>query len=129
MHRLVVLYGTPTDPAHFRRHYEEVHVPLAKRVPGIQAMHYSLDVAGVPSNGAEDPLEHDLAVFCAFQADWEDLPSMVAALSSPEGQAVVAPRGEWVRYSTPHEGGAEYVAVCVPAFSPATVHRDEPPGG
>jgi quercetin dioxygenase-like cupin family protein len=41
------------------------------------------------------------------------------------GQAVVAPRGEWVRYSTPHAGGAEYVAVCVPAFSPGTVHRDE----
>jgi mannose-6-phosphate isomerase-like protein (cupin superfamily) len=40
------------------------------------------------------------------------------------GQAVIAPRGEWVRYSTPQEGGAEYVAVCVPAFSPATVHRD-----
>jgi quercetin dioxygenase-like cupin family protein len=42
-----------------------------------------------------------------------------------EGQAVVAPRGEWVRYSTPHAGGARYLAVCVPAFSPATVHRDE----
>lgn len=41
------------------------------------------------------------------------------------GQAVVAPRGEWVRYSTPHPEGAEYVAVCVPAFSPDTVHRDE----
>jgi quercetin dioxygenase-like cupin family protein len=40
------------------------------------------------------------------------------------GQAVVAPAGEWVRYSSPHEGGAEYVAVCVPAFSPDTVHRD-----
>jgi len=40
------------------------------------------------------------------------------------GQAVVASGGEWVRYSTPHEGGAEYVAVCLPAFSPATVHRD-----
>jgi ethanolamine utilization protein EutQ (cupin superfamily) len=40
------------------------------------------------------------------------------------GQAVHAPRGGWVRYSTPHEGGAEYVAVCVPAFSPLTVHRD-----
>jgi mannose-6-phosphate isomerase-like protein (cupin superfamily) len=40
------------------------------------------------------------------------------------GQAVIAPRGEWVRYSTPHEGGAEYVAVCVPAFSPDIVHRD-----
>ncbi len=41
------------------------------------------------------------------------------------GQAVVAHPGEWVRYSTPAEGGAEYIAVCVPAFSPDTVHRDE----
>jgi mannose-6-phosphate isomerase-like protein (cupin superfamily) len=41
------------------------------------------------------------------------------------GQAVVVERGEWVRYSTPVEGGAEYVAVCVPAFSPGSVHRDE----
>lgn len=40
------------------------------------------------------------------------------------GQAVVARRGEWVRYSSPEPGGAEYVAVCLPAFSPATVHRD-----
>ncbi|MBI5202426.1 MAG: cupin [Elusimicrobia bacterium] len=41
------------------------------------------------------------------------------------GQAVVAAPGEWVRYSTPEAGGAEYVAVCLPAFSPANVHRDE----
>ncbi len=40
------------------------------------------------------------------------------------GQAVHAPRGAWVRYATPHPGGAEYLAVCVPAFSPETVHRD-----
>jgi mannose-6-phosphate isomerase-like protein (cupin superfamily) len=40
------------------------------------------------------------------------------------GQAVIAPRGEWVRYGTPSAGGAEYLAVCVPAFSPETVHRD-----
>ena len=39
------------------------------------------------------------------------------------GQAVITNRGEWVRYSTPE--GAEYIAVCLPAFSPATVHRDE----
>jgi uncharacterized cupin superfamily protein len=38
------------------------------------------------------------------------------------GQAVVARKGEWVRYSTPK--GAEYVAICLPAFSPQTVHRD-----
>ena len=41
------------------------------------------------------------------------------------GQAVVSAPGEWVRYSTPGLDGAEYVAVCLPAFSPATVHRDE----
>jgi ethanolamine utilization protein EutQ (cupin superfamily) len=40
------------------------------------------------------------------------------------GQAVMVRRGEWVRYSTPEEGGAEYVAICLPAFSPHTVHRD-----
>jgi mannose-6-phosphate isomerase-like protein (cupin superfamily) len=40
------------------------------------------------------------------------------------GQAVVALAGEWVRYSSPGAEGAEYVAVCLPAFSPQTVHRD-----
>jgi mannose-6-phosphate isomerase-like protein (cupin superfamily) len=40
------------------------------------------------------------------------------------GQAVHAPAGEWVRYSTPEPEGAEYVSVCLPAFSPHTVHRD-----
>lgn len=38
------------------------------------------------------------------------------------GQAIIARKGEWVRYSTP--GGAEYIAICLPAFSPETVHRD-----
>jgi ethanolamine utilization protein EutQ len=41
------------------------------------------------------------------------------------GQAVITYRGEWVQYSTPVEGGAEYIAVCLPAFSMETVHRDE----
>ena len=41
------------------------------------------------------------------------------------GQAVVAAPGEWVRYSTPLPDGAEYIAVCLPAFSPDTVHRDD----
>src|SRR5262245_15786711 len=40
------------------------------------------------------------------------------------GQAIIAPGGEWVQYSTPGEVGAEYIAVCRPAFSPQTVHRD-----
>jgi mannose-6-phosphate isomerase-like protein (cupin superfamily) len=41
------------------------------------------------------------------------------------GQAILTGAGEWVRYSTPFTEGAEYIAVCLPAFSPETVHRDE----
>lgn len=41
------------------------------------------------------------------------------------GQAVSISAGEWVQYSSPHPEGAEYMAVCLPAFSPALVHRDE----
>jgi ethanolamine utilization protein EutQ (cupin superfamily) len=47
------------------------------------------------------------------------------ALDVRAGQAVLVRGGEWVRYSTPEPGGAEYVAVCLPAFAPETVHRDE----
>ena len=48
-----------------------------------------------------------------------------ATIDVRAGQAVVTAPGEWVRYSTPEPDGAEYVAVCLPAFSPDTVHRDE----
>jgi ethanolamine utilization protein EutQ len=41
------------------------------------------------------------------------------------GQAVIVHGGEWIQYSTPAEGGAEYIAVCLPAFSMETVHRDQ----
>ena len=42
------------------------------------------------------------------------------------GQAIIVKAGEWVQYSSPDPAGAEYIAVCLPAFSPQTVHRDEP---
>ena len=42
----------------------------------------------------------------------------------PAGQAIITHKKEWIRYSTPEDGGAEYIAVCLPAFSPDTVHRD-----
>jgi mannose-6-phosphate isomerase-like protein (cupin superfamily) len=41
------------------------------------------------------------------------------------GQAIIAHQGEWVRYSTPGPDGAEYMAVCLPAFTPYSAHRDE----
>jgi len=47
------------------------------------------------------------------------------AMDVRAGQAVVTKSGEWVRYSSPAPGGAEYVAICLPAFSMETVHRDE----
>jgi quercetin dioxygenase-like cupin family protein len=47
-----------------------------------------------------------------------------AAINVKAGQGIVARRGEWVRYSTPEPGGAEYIAVCIPAFAPGLVHRD-----
>ena len=45
-------------------------------------------------------------------------------LEVKDGQAVIAKAGEWVQYSTPGPDGAEYIAVCLPGFSPETVHRD-----
>jgi mannose-6-phosphate isomerase-like protein (cupin superfamily) len=51
--------------------------------------------------------------------------SEAGVLDVRAGQAVITAAGEWVRYSTPADDGAEYIAVCVPAFSPETVHRDE----
>jgi mannose-6-phosphate isomerase-like protein (cupin superfamily) len=46
------------------------------------------------------------------------------AIDVKAGQAVIVHRGEWIKYSSPAAGGAEYIAVCLPAFSPMTVHRD-----
>ena len=51
-------------------------------------------------------------------------PDEEGSLDVRAGQAIIAHAGEWIRYSTPEEGGAEYIAVCLPAFSMDTVHRD-----
>jgi mannose-6-phosphate isomerase-like protein (cupin superfamily) len=61
--------------------------------------------------------EYTLVLAGTLRVDGED-----GGLDVRAGQAVLVRGGEWVRYSTP--GGAEYVAVCLPAFSPDTVHRD-----
>ncbi len=63
--------------------------------------------------------EYSVVIAGTLRIETEDGTLDVAA-----GQAVIAPKGAWVRYSTPLEGGAQYVAVCLPAFSPETVHRD-----
>lgn len=64
--------------------------------------------------------EHTVVLKGALYVEHEGGTMIVRA-----GQAVTTKAGEWIRYSTPEEGGAEYIAVCLPAFSPSTVHRDE----
>jgi ethanolamine utilization protein EutQ (cupin superfamily) len=64
--------------------------------------------------------EYTVVLDGCLQVEHED-----GTLRVPAGQAVLVRAGEWVRYSTPEAGGASYVAVCLPAFAPDTVHRDD----
>ena len=81
MHKLVVLYGHPKDPEHFRRYYEETHLPLAARLPGLKASRYSFDLAGV---GGDSPY------FCIFEGEFASAAAMGAAMESEIGQKVHA---------------------------------------
>ena len=63
--------------------------------------------------------EYTMVLHGELQVETRDSIHKVAA-----GQAIIVHAGEWVRYSTPGPEGAQYIAVCLPAFSPATVHRD-----
>jgi len=64
--------------------------------------------------------EYTVVLKGELQVETRDAAHKVAA-----GQAIIVHAGEWVRYSTPGRDGAEYLAVCLPAFAPQTVHRDE----
>ena len=86
-----------------------------------------LSVAKMTSpSGWEEPAQTpDFAEYTLVLSGTLRVESEKGILDVKAGQAVIAPAGEWVRYSTPKEGGAEYVAICLPAFSPETVHREE----
>ncbi len=63
--------------------------------------------------------EYTIVLKGMMQVDYEG-----GVLQVTAGQAVLATAGEWVRYSTPNADGADYIAICLPAFSPESVHRD-----
>jgi ethanolamine utilization protein EutQ len=88
--------------------------------------HDQLSVARMKSPGGwmEPGQRPDFAEVSLVLAGLLRVEHKQGALDVRAGQAVVCTPGEWVRYSTPMPEGAEYVAICVPAFSPATVHRD-----
>lgn len=102
MYRLTVLYPQPQDPAHFREYYLSIHLPLTEKLPGVQASRYSLNIAAV---------EGESPYFAIWEADFESVEAMVAAIGSPEGQAVVA---DVPNYAT---GGAQIIH-----FAPTTSH-------
>ena len=82
MYRVLALYPPPNDPKHFRTYYAQTHIPLAETLPGLRGIRYSLDVK--PLGGDASPY------FCVAELDLDDEAAVMAALQSPEGQAVVA---------------------------------------
>ena len=81
MHRLLVLYNEPKDPAHFRKYYVETHVPLVNKLPGVKNPRYTFDVKTL---GPGKP-----PYFCIFEADFDSEAALTSAFGSKEGQAVV----------------------------------------
>jgi uncharacterized protein (TIGR02118 family) len=81
MHRLLVLYPPPTDPDHFRTYYEQTHLKLVAKIPGLRGYRYGFDVAAA---------EGESPYFCAFEGDFDDAAAMAAALETPEGEATLA---------------------------------------
>ena len=91
MHKVLVLYNHPADADAFKRYYEQSHVPLADKLPGLLSARYTFSVQGL---GAESPY------FCVWEGMFESEAAMGAAVASPAGQAVV---GDMPNYAT---GGA-----------------------
>ncbi|MDX2376346.1 EthD family reductase [Microbacterium sp. LRZ72] len=81
MHKLIVLYPPPTDPAAFEEYYRSTHLALAKQLPGTLGQRFTLSV---------DAAEGESPYFAIFEADFVDKEAMVAAITSPAGQAVQA---------------------------------------
>jgi uncharacterized protein (TIGR02118 family) len=79
--RFLVVYETPADPAAFDRHYRDVHIPLAKTLPGLRR--YTISRNAVAVRGGE-------AFYLVAELDWDDIDAMQAAFASPVGRATAA---------------------------------------
>jgi len=81
MHKMIVLYKAPPRPEQFRDHYENVHLPLVGKMPGLIRMNHSFDVRDPAGN---------TAFFCVFEACFASRQAMADANASPQGAAVLA---------------------------------------
>ena len=89
MYRFLVLYEEPEDRDAFERHYRDVHIPLAHRLPGLLRYTVSRDVR--PVRGGD-------ALYLVGELDWEDADALAAAFASPEGRATAADMATLGRY-------------------------------
>jgi len=92
----------------------------------VNSKHESVSIAHMhsPSGWSEPGQQPEFDEFTIVLRGLVRVESREGVLQVEAGQAVIARRGEWVRYSTPGPEGAEYIAVCVPAFDLAAAHRD-----
>jgi 4-carboxymuconolactone decarboxylase len=81
MHKVLALYSQPKDPAHFKKYYEETHLPLASQMPGLLSSRYTFATEGV---GAPSPY------FCIWEGEFANEAAMGAAMQSAIGQTVAA---------------------------------------
>jgi len=86
MHRILALYGVPSDPEHFRSYYKGTHLKLAAKLPGMRAMHHSFDVK---------PMTPGDGFFCVWSGEFDDAAAAAAAMQSPEGEALAADVGNY----------------------------------
>jgi uncharacterized protein (TIGR02118 family) len=91
--RFLVLWSTPKDAAAFDRHYREVHVPLAKKLPGLRR--YTLSRNAAPIRGG-DPY------YLVAELDFDDMTALQEAFGSPEGRATAADITNLASYATVH---------------------------
>lgn len=107
MHRVLALYPAPKDLAHFKKYYEETHLPLAGQMPGLLSSRYSFAIEGV---GSPSPY------FCIWEGEFASEAAMGAAMQSPIGQRVAA---DTANYAT---GGVTilHFDVHAPAHKPAS---------
>jgi len=93
----------------------------------VNSGHESVSIAHMhsPAGWSEPGQKPEFDEFTIVLRGTVQVESKEGVLDVQAGQAVIARRGEWVRYSTPGAEGAEYIAVCVPAFHPDSAHRDD----
>jgi uncharacterized protein (TIGR02118 family) len=103
VYQLTVLYNHPEDPASFDKHYNEVHIPLASKLPGLRR--YTV-TRPVPGPDGSKPAYYLVAVL-----EFDDEAAVGAAMSSPEGQAANADLGNFAQAGAALLGGPASIAV------------------